>query len=209
MLNRLSYIISLLFILSILSCDDKQDEKDLKSDFQQDKDSEESAQEDIYYLHVNNNTPYTCYVDDDEGFLLSVAPNARARNVKISTDVKSFLISYKSYPVSYAYHESVPGKQGEEYVIDIKDPNFPECEKTKTFSITIKNNEPNTYKVYNNNDELIATVLPNATCTFTLPAGEHELEFVQDPYFFNIYWYYITGNTCDEKSASIPEDIHN
>lgn len=199
-MNKLLYIIC--FFL-ILSCD-KEEQHDLDTDYQYE---EEYTSEDIYYLIINNYTPYTCYVECNDGFVVSINPNKTANNLKISTKINSFQISYKNHPYTYSYRESVSGGQGEKYIINIKDPDFPECEKKKVFYVTVKNNDLYTYRILNNDEYPISSVLPNDICTFTLTAGEHSLKFEQvDGYIFFpiVHYEIVSGNSCDNKNVSIP-----
>ena len=185
-MNKLLYIIC--FFL-ILSCDQK-DDHELDINYQYEE--ENSKEKDIYYLIVNNYTPYTCYVECD---------------VRVSTKNKSFQISYKNYPYTYSYDEKVPGNQGEKYIINIKDPDFPECEKKKVFYVSVKNNEQYTYKICTERGSLISNISPNETRTITLSAGEHILEFEQaEGHTFppTVYFKIVSGNSCDNKNISIP-----
>lgn len=201
-MNKLLYIICLFLFLSC----DKNDEYGFDTNYQPEE--EEYTKEDIYYLIINNYTPYTCYVECSDGFVVSINPNKTANNIKIPIKISSFQISYKNHPYTYSYRENVPGKQGEKYIINIKDPDFPECERKKIFYVTVKNNEAHTYKIYTDNDYPISNVLPNDICTFTLSAGEHVLKFEQvDGYIFipNTYYDIVSGNSCDNKNISFPQ----
>ena len=200
-MNKLLYIIC--FFL-ILPCDQK-DDHELDINYQYEE--ENSKEKDIYYLIVNNYTPYTCYVECDGRVIISLNPNKTANNIKISTKNKSFQISYKNYPYTYSYDEKVPGNQGEKYIINIKDPDFPECEKKKVFYVSVKNNEQYTYKICTERGSLISNISPNETRTITLSAGEHILEFEQAegrPFPPTVYSKIVSGNSCDNKNISIP-----
>lgn len=199
-MNKLLYI----FCFSlILSCN-KDNQHELDTDYQYE---DGYTKEDSYYLIINNFTPYICYIECNDGFVVSINPNKTANNVKVPTKITSFQISYKNHPYTYSYRENVPGNQGEKYIINIKDPDFPECEKKKIFYVTVKNDEPYTYKIYNNEGYPIASVLPNDICTFSLTAGEHSLTFRQaDGYilFPKIDYDIVSGNSCDNKNIFIP-----
>ena len=99
-MNKLLYIIC--FFL-ILSCDQK-DDHELDINYQYEE--ENSKEKDIYYLIVNNYTPYTCYVECDGRVIISLNPNKTANNIKISTKNKSFQISYHHiyYLLRYLIH---------------------------------------------------------------------------------------------------------
>ena len=81
----------------------------------------------------------------------------------------------------------------------------PDCEKNSTGTIRVKNYKSNPYNVYID-DSFKATLQANGYNDFTVSAGAHYLEFIQESgYLFNpdVYTSNLTVSACNEREILI------
>lgn len=194
-------IIYIIFLFLIISCEKDHEYIDTDTGYKY----KECEEKDIYYLTIVNNTSFDCAVYCDDGYI-NVKSNSTTQNVKVPTQITNFHILYKNISDELSYYENIYTKRCGEYTINIKD--LPECGKRKIFYVTIKNNQSDTYYIYDNDGNKLSSVEPNKTCTITLSATKtHKLKLQQaNGYIFfpTIYNKEVSGNACDEKNISIP-----
>lgn len=196
-------IIYIAFVLLIISC---------KKDYEYiDMELKDCEKENIYYLTINNSTEYTYEIKGKgQTFYTYIQPYESKKRMKVSTSIKTFVFSYSNdySGGSHSFTGTVSGRQCEECNFNITDSNVPECLKKKIFYVTIKNNQSDTYYIYDKDGNKLSSVEPNKTCTITLSATKtHKLKLQQaNGYIFfpTIYNKEVSGNSCDEKNISIP-----